>query len=219
MAKWKVINIYTCFLLFANCVNQQPKQSLKVVEPVQLQCNYGDSAFIVSAKDGSEYVEIEVDSMAAPIIYKKAMYEEATQSMTPVYAWVNELPLFVGDKQGKVNGEDALSRYINKQKLFTEGVERAQLLEYFAVIERNGSMSNIELRSKSYGTDSTAVERASRMLAEMSRDSTLWLPGKHDGVAHRVVTSLLIYCDPKAPKGSGKTTGSYSIVCPPPEKH
>lgn len=208
---------YFALTIYANLQSKQVTS--RITRPIE-QVSYGNGANVdsFSVKDGYEIVELKADSMANPIIYRDAVYEEYTRNMTPVYGWVNKPPLFVGDGLGIVNGEDAFSRYINNQKVFSYSTPRSYTLSYVAVIERNGCMSNIELKFKSKSTDSTTVERVSNMLAAMAQDSTLWLPGKHHDETCRVAMHLSIYSHSYSMSSlhtvqrENKATGEYATV-------
>ena len=204
------------------CANLQSKQVASRISQSIEQVSYSNGVNVdvdsVSVKDGYEIVDLKVDSMANPIIYRDAVYEEDTRNMTPVYGWVNRPPLFVGDGLGIVDREDAFSRYINNQKVFSYSTPRSCTLSYVAVIERNGCMSNIELKFKSRSTDSATVERVSNMLAAMAQDSTLWLPGKHHDETCRVAVHLSIYSHSYSMsplhtvQRENKATGEYETV-------
>lgn len=154
-----------------------------------------DSITIAISPDESiefiRYVKEPDSTYAVPC---RHAYEEQAQCRTLVYWWVNEMPQFA---EGKLREDDkeAFCRYVHSCGIYDDVTDCSANVAYDAVIERDGSVSNLR-RTRGDG-DTAFYSRVERMLLDMPK----WKPGLHDSVAKRVDVYFNIY----HPDSCGKT--------------
>lgn len=171
-----------CLLLGAGgAVYAEPEDSITVV---------------VSAEDSDQLVllvDVPDSSYAVPY---KVVYEEAKGINTPVYSWVKEMPRLIYEGADTVDHTDAFDEYVRGYGLYDHISDTTLHATYDAVIERDGSVSNLQ---RVGGNDTTAFHNKVKcMLLDMPR----WTPGYHKNATQRVWVRLNIY-HPNSSKKSG----------------
>lgn len=166
-----------CLLLGAGgAVYAEPEDSITVV---------------VSAEDSDQLVllvDVPDSSYAVPY---KVVYEEVKGINTVVYSWVAEMPRFVLEGAGTVAHADAFDEYVREYELYDHILDTTFHATYDAVIERDGSVSNLQ---RVDGNGTTAFHnKVEHMLLDMPR----WRPGYHKDAAQRVWVRLNI-CHPNS---------------------
>ena len=160
-----------------------------------------DSTVIYEVYEEDLIVEIPhlcVDSVT-PRVYGK-FYERDSRSVTTVYSWVNELPQFVYDGKGSVDGETPFARYIRESGVFDDESDVTRNARYTVVIERDGSISYLH-RVHGKG-DRDFYAKIEKMLGGMPH----WKPGSHNGSKVRVLATLYVV----HPKASRKPTITFA---------
>ena len=148
----------------------------------------------VCPDDAIENVRFVKEADSTYAVPCRLAYEEQVQRRTMVYWWVNEMPQFAEGKPGE-GDKEAFSRYAHSCGIYDDVAGRSANVTYDAVIERDGSVSNLR-RMRGEG-GSAFYSKVERMLLDMPR----WKPGFHDGVAKRVDVRFNIY----HPDSCGKT--------------
>lgn len=146
---------------------------------------------VVSAEESVQYfklVDVPDSSYAVPY---KVVYEEVKGINTVVYSWVAEMPRFIYEGAGTVAHANAFDEYVRRYGLYDHIADTTFHATYDAVIERDGSVSNLQHVG---GNGTTAFQnKVERMLLDMPR----WKPGYHKDAAQRVWVRLNI-CHPNS---------------------
>lgn len=154
---------------------------------------------VVSAEESVQYfklVDVPDSSYAVPY---KVVYEEVKGINTVVYSWVAEMPRFIYEGADTVGHANAFDEYVRRYGLYDHIADTTFHATYDAVIERDGSMSNLQ---RVGGNGTTAFQnKVERMLLDMPR----WKPGYHKDAAQRVWVRLHIY----HPEGNGESRVEY----------
>ncbi len=171
-----------CLLLaIGAAVHAEPEDSITVV---------------VSAEESVQYfklVDVPDSSYAVPY---KVVYEEVKGINTVVYSWVAEMPRFVPEGVDTVDRVNAFDEYVREYGLYDHIADTTFHATYDAVIERDGSVSNLQ---RVDGNGPTAFQnKVEHMLLDMPR----WKPGYHKDAAQRVWMRLNI-CHPNSSGESG----------------
>ena len=128
-----------------------------------------DSITIAISPDESieliRYVEEADSTYAVPC---RHAYEEQAQCRTLVYWWVNEMPQFAEGKLGE-DDKEAFCRYVHSCGIYDDATDCSANVAYDAVIERDGSVSNLR-RTRGDG-DTAFYSRVERMLLDMPNGS------------------------------------------------
>lgn len=156
-----------------------------------------DSITVVVSAEDSDLLVLLVDvpdsSYAVPY---KVVYEEAKGINTVVYSWVAEMPRLIYEGADTADHPNAFDEYVREYGLYDHISDTTFHATYDAVIERDGSVSNLQ---RVDGNGTTAFHnKVEHMLLDMPR----WRPGYHKDAAQRVWVRLNI-CHPNSSGESG----------------